>query len=284
MSMSNIKYRCTGCDFEATLASQAVTLKYQLPSGKILAEGREFGWCTACGCIRSVEPDFLGYLEAEARIAELTQKVLSAKSRVARVLDKMLGGKEPSAEQEELRDLTYGFKIARARNSSPRCLTCGAGGAPGTIPISEYVHACGGHFVKFDDPEAPQFFYKPETIYLDYEGNVVEKFNPTSAYENLAKNINIAGVLEKGMFAGVLIQALFDKEDLLPVIQNTTLFCRFVNVIESRLMAGDFENPIAAFTEGPTSSQMASLEDAPRILMSRTQEPLSKWLRSQVVE
>jgi len=194
----------------------------------------------------------------------------------------MLGGKELSAEQEELRDLTCGFKIARARNSSPRCLTCGAGGVPGTIPLSEYVHTCGGHFVRFHDPDAPRFSYKPETVYLDYEGNVIEKFTQTSGYENLAKNINVAGVVEKGMFAGVLIEAFFDKEDLLP-LQNKALFRRFANVIESRLMAGDFENPLAGFTEGPESEQMASLVDAPRILMSRTQEPLGKWLRSELV-
>lgn len=284
MSVSNTHYKCTGCSLEAFAMHNPITLIYQLPDGSELVTGRRFGWCRTCNTIKNIEPDFLQYFDTEEQIKELTAKTAGIGFKVSRMFDRVLGGGQQETELKDLHELICGLKIARARNSSPRCLTCGGDLASGVTPLSEFVHDCGGTLVEIPNEDAPRFSYKPKSIFLDYEGNVVDKFTPGDAYINLAKHLSLEGVVEQGRFVGVLAQVLFDKEDLAPMLADKSVFGRFARVIETRLMEGDFENPLAGFTEGPSSSQMATLKDAPRVLLTRTQQPVSKWLRSQVTE
>jgi hypothetical protein len=172
MSIRNTPIRCTGCDFESVLVHRPISLVYQLPNGEEFTTGRRFGWCCSCDGIRSIEQDHLGYFESKERVAELTRKVNSVKFIASEFFYKLLGSSR-SKDEDELQELKMRLKIANARSSPPRCLSCGANGTGNILSLSEYVHVCGGH-LKFEHSYSYQnplrFNYKPEKIHLDCEG------------------------------------------------------------------------------------------------------------------
>ncbi len=291
MSMPNTPIKCTQCDFTGYLVHRPITLIYQLPNGEQLIEGRQFGWCKVCDGIRDIEPNFIKYFDTENRITELSEKVASVGHKLSSALSSIIG-MAARDDENELRTLTLGLKIARARNSSPRCLTCGTAGAGAVTALEEYTHICGGHLIPLSrSDDAPRFSYSEETIYLDYEGNRVGQLTPLETFTNLAQKVDIEGVLDKGLVSGILVFTLFDKADLLLMKNEPEIYRKFANMIELRIMHGDFENPFSESISARramglsgelTKEEESSLADSPRVLFDRTKVPVAKWLRSEI--
>ncbi|MDN3919745.1 hypothetical protein [Roseateles violae] len=258
-----------------------MTLVYQLPNGREMRAGRQYGWCEHCNGIRDIEPDFSTYFDKDQRIAELVKQVTSIRFSIKKMF-RSLSNSGLSSAESELLEIEFGQKIARSRNSSPRCLTCGIGDAGIVVPIGDYVHACGGKLVQAGPDDEFRAQWIEDVIYLDYEGCRVEKFDGAYGYRNLANHISIDGVVGNGRYEGVLLTTAFDVEDLSPMLEDKLLFREFALAVESRIEAGKFDDPLAGFTEGPTRSQLQSLSESVRILICRDKKPVSKWLKSQI--
>ncbi len=73
------------------------------------------------------------------------------------------------------------LQVAQARSSTQRCLTCGSTSVlqlvfDGEGNCPSFQHHCGGHLYRVPgDPNAPQFFYRPEVIPLDVDGNRLDR-------------------------------------------------------------------------------------------------------------
>ena len=170
MSIRNTPISCSGCDFESVLIHSPISLVYQLPNGEEFTTGRRFGWCSACDGVRGIEPDFSRYFKLDHRVTDLTRTVNSTKFRVSKIFDRLLG-RPRSPDEDELQELTIGLKIAKARHSPPRCLSCGSTEVGEVLGLAGHVHICGGRLkIGATYVNAVRFNYRPETIFLDYEG------------------------------------------------------------------------------------------------------------------
>ena len=279
MSIQNSSIRCSSCDYVSSLVHRPVTLVYQLPGGEELNTERVFCWCNTCGGIRNSEPDFSAYFDADNRIAELKKATGSLGSRAISLIDRLIGGSSTRYEQDELRDLLIGQKIARARNSRARCLECGE---TNIHTLDDYIHTCGGHLIRVAAPEdAPRFSYAPETIYLDFEGK--RSTGPFDPYIQFAQTVEIECVMNAGLVALVYVVALFDELDFGALLADKEKFRKFARIIELRIMHDDFENPLSDEFIQPTHQQIASISEATRAIVLGNQKPISKWLRSQVM-
>lgn len=279
MSMQNTPIRCSSCDYVSSLVHRPVTLIYQLPGGQELKTGRMFCWCNTCGGIRNSEPDFSDYFDTDNRIAELRRLTVSLGAKTVNLLDRLHGGPSTSHEQEELRNLLVGQKIARARNNGARCLDCGE---TNIESLEEYIHTCGGRLICEAVPQdAPRFNYAPETIYLDFEGRKLT--GPFDPYIQFAQTVEIECFMKAGLVALVYVVALFDELDFTALLADKEEFIRFARIIELRVMHDDFENPLSDEFIRPTSQQVASISEATRAIVLGNQKPISKWLRSQVM-
>lgn len=279
MSMKHTPIRCSSCDYVSRLVHRPITLVYQLPGGQEFKTERRFCWCNTCGEIRDSEPDFSAYLEVDSRIDDLNKTMSSLGAKAYNAIDRLLGGRAMSNDEQELSKLILGRKIARARSSESRCLDCGETDIQN---LDEYIHNCGGHLIREAPPsEASRFNYAPVTIYLDFEGRTLS--NPIDPYIQLAQTAEIECVMKKSMFALLYVSVMFDEEDFAHLLRDTEKFRKFAKIIELRIMHEDFINPLAGFTEPPTEAQMASIREATRALIVRNEKPISKWLHSQIM-
>jgi hypothetical protein len=271
--------RCSGCDFISRLVHRPVTLTYELLNGEKFKTGREFCWCSICGGIRDSEPNFSPYLNMDRHIADLQKKTEKLRVRASNFIDKLLGGSAICEDESVLHALLLGRKIARARSSEPRCLSCGETSIQG---LNEYIHTCGGHLIREAPPDShPRLNYAPETISLDYEGRKLSA--PIDPYIQFGQTVEIESVMKDGVFALIYIRSPFDEADFASLLGDKEKFRRFARVIELRIMHDDFDNPLSLFVEKPTSKQLASISEATRAIVLANQKPLSKWLRWQVM-
>lgn len=277
--MKSTIIRCSNCDYITRLVHRPVTLTYELLGGEKFKTGREFCWCNTCGGIRDSEPNFLPYLNMDRHIADLQKKTDKLRARASSYIDRLLGGSAISADESLLHDLKLGRKIARARSSGPRCLSCGETSIQG---LNEYIHNCGGHLIQEASPnDPPRLNYAPETIYLDYEGRKLSA--PIDPYIQFAQTVEIESVMKDGVFALVYMCTRFEEEDFGSLLSDKEKFRRFARIIELRIMHDDFDNPLSQFVENPTPKQQASISEAPRAIVLVNQKPISKWLRLQVM-
>jgi hypothetical protein len=223
--------------------------------------------------VTDIEPDFVEYFDSESRIYDLEKTTTN-------LLSRFLSHKNLQ-DKNELQDLRSGLKIAKSRNNSPRCLSCGESGAES---LNDHTHICGGSLIEVDaSSDEPIFSYAPITIYLDYEGRNIQELGLEHVYANLAKNVSIDGVAKNGIIEGIFIHLFFDKADLAYILKNKDNFRKFARIIELRMMHGEFENPLCMQDAEPSSMQKISQDECTRVLLSKNGNPLSKWLKSQVI-
>jgi hypothetical protein len=279
MSRRNTLFRCSSCDYVGWLVHRPITLIYELLGGEKFRAGRKFCWCNTCGEIRNSETDFSAYLDVDGRIADLQKATRKLGKNAYNLIEKLLSGSSVSNDESELHELILGRKIARARSSGPRCLTCGETNIQN---LNEYIHTCGGQLIR-DAPsdDGSHFNYAPETIYLDYEGRKLS--GPIDPYIQFAQTVKIEVVMKDGVVALVYICTRFDEEDFASLLSDKEKFRRFARIIELRIMHDDFDNPLSQFVEKPTPKQQASISEAPRAIVLVNQKPISKWLRVQVM-
>ena len=279
MPRRNTLLRCSSCDYVGWLVHRPVTLIYELLSGEKFRAGRQFCWCNTCDEIRNAETDFSPYLDVDSRIADLQKATRKLGAKAYKLIDKLVGGGPVSNDERELHELILGRKIARARTSGPRCLSCSETNIQN---LNEYIHTCGGHLIS-DVPsdDVSHFNYAPETIYLDYEGRKLSE--PIDPYIQFAQTVKIEFVVKDGMVALIYICTRFDEEDFSSLLSDKVKFRRFARIIELRIMHDDFDNPLAQFIEKPTRKQLASISEATRAIFLTNQKPISKWSRLQVM-
>jgi len=116
--------------------------------------------------------------DADALRRQLDALAKSSRSlwrRIAKLmtLDGDVGRAASQSEQQRISGL---LRLAEARTSPPRCLTCGSA-AVTYIRFSDpeasstFVHSCGGHLYRVPpDPDGPRISYRPEVIRLDTNG------------------------------------------------------------------------------------------------------------------
>jgi hypothetical protein len=178
MSIRSGQIRCHGCCYEGELQRRSVTLHYSLPDGTSAVGFRAFVWCRRCNSLRDAEQP-IDAPALRAGIGALNPK-RSLGAFFKGAVDRALGGTAEDTQAERQR-LTALLMVAELRNSLPRCLTCG-GTSINPVSFDEqgnspaFTHDCGGHlYILPPDPDAPRFFYKPEIIPLDVEGNRLDK-------------------------------------------------------------------------------------------------------------
>lgn len=199
MTFANIPIVCTNCDYHVLKTVRKVTLVYQLPGDENFSTSRDIGWCKSCAAVRDIERDFAQYFDEEERLTTLSKTKKSTTSKLLKLFSLI----NTHSDDADLNQLKLGLKIARARMSSPKCLTCGASGPGHVTALKDYTHTCGGRLIEASpDSDAPQFRYAPINLYLDYEGANVGILNTSSRYNNLAKYLHIEAVLENGTYSG----------------------------------------------------------------------------------
>lgn len=279
--MENTPVHCSNCDYVDVLVHRPVTLIYQLPNGQEFRTGRRLCWCNTCGGIRNVEPDFLEYFDVDQRIAELKNSTSTIKSKTHGLINKLLGGPDQSSDEAELQQLDLGRKIARARESGPRCLDCGESDVE---DLADYTHTCGGRLIPTpNEDDGARISYVPETIYLDYEGRKLSSPRHIDPYAQFAQHAKIECVMKGGIFALLYVHTLFDGDDFSPLLGDKERFRKFAKIIELRIKNGDFDNPLSGFTESQSQKQIDSISEAVRAIVVRDQKIISKWLRSQIM-
>lgn len=183
MSMAVDHISCTGCDYKGVKQYRPLSLIYCFPDGTKVNAGRIIGWCGQCKKIKDIEPTFSAH-EIRANIAVLERKARSPALFIGRALGEMLGGRGGKDDKEELASLRDHLRIAEARRSMPRCLTCGSDKTQyvsfNVGGLSEnFIHDCGGRLrVEPQDLAAPSFSYRPESICLDVEGRRLDSAQP----------------------------------------------------------------------------------------------------------
>jgi hypothetical protein len=114
------------------------------------------------------------------QLSEMSPKGQTLGGLFKKVVDRVFGGIANDGEQK-LQRLDTLLRLAAARETPPRCLTCGetlityltfddAGVS------SNFVHTCGGRLYRVPaDPDEPRFSYMPQIVLLDSEGRLIRQ-------------------------------------------------------------------------------------------------------------